>query len=639
MQHEEDSCEDLLYAIDAEDVEAVRRLTSVPSSASRTRIEQYFRTAVAHENIDIITALLNSPLQPSISIIHEIFRRLVMDGLKPHLIFSIQPYVAPKEIAEHHRTLERIRRTSEAYYLVDDIELDTLKAVKKKIDVYRTARGGGGVGVHRSRHLNMMLSSQAWINDVLLDACQMRRKLLLHQLLRMAGPLRPSQSTVNRAFRLALERDAYTIAVLLAAEGDHRAIVENGWLCIDQTGYDDAFENATDLDDLEGVRFLLNGRLGWRPTQGLIDVAYREREVCTYRQELGARTEGFYVPARVATVGGEPQTAADITSLLSVHCSAECAQQLFEEKKTIRQQFDNRQRQRRMFRQGGGVDIHEYSDVTIVAPPLVEGQERTVQPHRGRRRQNTLNQAVLDHIESRVTAHSGPSAEYDIHSMTSELTVMIMTNFSSPSEQDVAVRIVGDVLNESTLSIFSSTLSFLRMLSSEPPMEQQGNGHLLNIWIQGFLSESIVMHSCNPGALERVVTGLRGLGDSQLDSIFGQAEGPHLARAFLRGTMNIFYTDSDSNAKRRAESNARSLATVLVESFGANTNTTEGDILGYISRYAADAITSYGVQLSLYEADIAAIAEMIADNYDTHLRPFVQEVLVAGSTPSSAGAP
>ena len=49
------------------------------------------------------------------------------------------------------------------------------------------------------------------------------------------------------------------------------------------------------------------------------------------------------------------------------------------------------------------------------------------------------------------------------------------------------------------------------------------------------------LHSCNPGAMMRIVTGLRGVEDPELSELFRRAEGPNLARIFLRNTFNIYH--------------------------------------------------------------------------------------------------
>lgn len=73
---------------------------------------------------------------------------------------------------------------------------------------------------------------------------------------------------------------------------------------------------------------------------------------------------------------------------------------------------------------------------------------------------------------------------------------LVETHFSVESMQDRAIALIGNILSTCNLPIIERTLQFLRQLPREAT----------EIWIQGFLGESLIVNSCNPGALERVVT-------------------------------------------------------------------------------------------------------------------------------------
>lgn len=128
------------------------------------------------------------------------------------------------------------------------------------------------------------------------------------------------------------------------------------------------------------------------------------------------------------------------------------------------------------------------------------------------------------------------------------------------------------------------------------------------------------------GALERVVTGLRGVGDSQLDAIFAQAEAPHLANIFLTGTFNIFGNSRDNRSATRASSNARSLARALVQR-GAVLESTPVTLTQLLREYAMDHIASLGENPAGYMDRINAVTEAVMDSFETHLQSHFEEAI------------
>ena len=135
------------------------------------------------------------------------------------------------------------------------------------------------------------------------------------------------------------------------------------------------------------------------------------------------------------------------------------------------------------------------------------------------------------------------------------------------------------------------------------------------------------MHSCIPAALERAVTGLRGIGDTQLNKIFGQAEGPHLVNIFLKANFNIFFDPNSESAKALAEKHARNLAHQLLLR-GVREDSNEDEVRAMLVSYALESISGYGVDIDeRYKAEVDAVVDVVNYNYETHLKPFVVYML------------
>ena len=614
-----------LQAVDYQNAELVQTMCK-EHPLSRLCLNQSLRIAAAHENTSIIPILMTANAnKPELPILNELFTNAVVEGVQPELICCLQEYVHPAIVAEYQRARQGARGNSNLpsrdYYVVDLSELDSICKFEKNCQSIESVSKAGSAT--RRNYIKDTLKNQAWINDLLIMATISDYRLLLNRILQLSGSLKPSQSTINSAFHRALYKDSHTVAYLLAARGDHAMATRNQWSCIDQNGYNEAFQLAVDMNDSLSISFLLDGKTGFRPPQQLIDAFCQDIELQSYEIKLNSKFESKLLHSE------ELEREGDTRALLILHSSAECQQSIYEQQKSMRNREDQRHRRARVFRGiQTSADIHAYSGVAVHAPGAPVDNTAMVAPTIRRRNgpgsEHTLNNVVLEHIERRIENTAGyRNTNYTLNDMANEMTTLIMQTFPSESEQDSAVRIISDILNESTLDTFQSTLIFLRMLEGREGKE----GMLVNIWMEGFLSESISVHSCNPGAVERIVTGLRGIGDSELDVIFGQAEGPHLARAFLKGSMNIFYSECDEVGKKRAISNAKTIAQALVENFNVCIDTSEAKILECIKIYMSNMVSSYGVNISNYEDDISVIAEIITDNYETHMIGHVRKLL------------
>ncbi len=122
------------------------------------------------------------------------------------------------------------------------------------------------------------------------------------------------------------------------------------------------------------------------------------------------------------------------------------------------------------------------------------------------------------------------------------------------------------------------------------------------------------------------MTGLRGVGDPQLDAIFAQAEAPHLANIFLTGIFNIFGDSRDQRSAVRATSNARSLAQALVQR-GAVMESSAETLTQILRDYAMDSIASFGENPVGYLDRINAVTEAVIDSFDSHLRSHFEEAI------------
>lgn len=226
------------------------------------------------------------------------------------------------------------------------------------------------------------------------------------------------------------------------------------------------------------------------------------------------------------------------------------------------------------------------------------------QPVSGRR---SLHETVLECIERRVHGVALPMDQ-----ITARMTSLITATFPTSEEQTRAMRIVAEGMNDRNERILGLTLNFLT--SGNFPQSSQ------TLWLQGFLVESIAVNSCNPGAMERIVTGLRGVDDPELNQVFRLAEGPNLARIFLMGTFNVFFSEDRAGSRESATRNAQHLARELVDR-GATAQTTAEEAGALLLAYARAAVAEYGV--GNMDATVTPIIQSVEDGYEDFVQPHV----------------
>ncbi len=127
-----------------------------------------------------------------------------------------------------------------------------------------------------------------------------------------------------------------------------------------------------------------------------------------------------------------------------------------------------------------------------------------------------LNVAVLNAIEERLNHEVEP-----IGSVEKLLEKAIIENYSGEESQGNARRAKSHGWIDSTPKALGSVALFLKRYYPDK----------INLWVQGYLGESMTAYinhdnhmSCVKGVDERILTGLRGVGDLELDALFKQAE-------------------------------------------------------------------------------------------------------------------
>lgn len=225
----------------------------------------------------------------------------------------------------------------------------------------------------------------------------------------------------------------------------------------------------------------------------------------------------------------------------------------------------------------------------------------------------TIYDAVVQNLEQRVGVQNilAPGQ------VTRIMAELIEEHFPTGAAQTRTLRYVSQDMGDANMRVLGLALQFLRLY----------HPGATGMWIQGFIGESVAVNSCHAGAMERIITGLRGLDDPELQHIFRRAEGPNLARIFLSGTFNIYQGSGDERGAANARHNATHLATELVRRFITATST-EDEVREALGQYAAEGVASYGVEITtIMRGNIDAVVQTVLDGYEDCLLPYVREQL------------
>ena len=200
------------------------------------------------------------------------------------------------------------------------------------------------------------------------------------------------------------------------------------------------------------------------------------------------------------------------------------------------------------------------------------------------------------------------SLDGDVDVITAIVLSLLLDADMGASAKQRTVDYFSSFVNKEAATLIAVTLKFLESFSKEA----------MQIWIIGFIGEAAAEGSCHPGALERILTGLRGIGDSELDAIFSQVESPKLCTMYLSTNFNIF-----SGSESRKQTNCAALARELVDrNVDVSAEEMEKLVVDTLTLYGRGIASNYGVDTDAFRPTIRAIVETVGDSYDV-LKPFV----------------
>ena len=579
-QHQWNLNQKFLYSIESQNFSDVCNFLSqgaVPFD--QNVINLAFQFAITTENCSLVEILLkNKNCKPQTKIIDRLFEYYSQIGNDPQLIYILQQHASSAVIAQQQRFHEKLKYenllSTSSHYVIGPAEINSITELQKESNKPAKKR----MFQTSTDRLTSMLTMQTTMNDKLIDAIKSNNKILVYSLLVLKDTLKPSQQTINDMFEYCIVNEFISMAEILMK-------YEINKQSINQIGYETALIAAIEEDLSDIASWLLNGTYGFFPNQTLIDEFYRIRLLNN----------------------SDRINRSNVLTILRVYVSIELLQEIAKNinnnSNTELTEEQTRERLRRRNQQHFSRDdpeIHTYSATGIEATEI-EG--RNIANNNKSNNRLTLNEAIKEYILANTM-----EATYNIEYINHQLIEMIEMNISDTRLQTEAIQKLSEILNRKSVSIIGRTLTYLQNT-------HHSDSTAMNIWIQGFLGESISMHSCNPGVVERCVTGLRGINDPKLALIFAQAEGPQLARQFLNGTFNIY-------EKR----NAKNISLILFEN-NITLESSETQIRDVLMNYAINGVTSYNVELKNYLKDIKDVIEIVVDEFHNIMKPYLIALL------------
>ena len=461
--------------------------------------------------------------------------------------------------------------------------------------------------------------NQDSVNNALKGAAEIGYQKVVKWLIELPKEqLRPNQHGINLAVDAAAKNDRKEIIELLlspprahrqstqpgcvnkalgtAAESGVQSMVEflldrpNGKSQPSMYGVNGAFLSAVKKDQVDLVEWFLNRPAGHpRPSQvfGVNKALECAAGVGSQRmvEMLLSREEGQLRPDQNAIVNAYREAIANVHPGII---------RLF----ATRVPFGERQYQE--MGRGLAFEVHNYADAQVTSSKIAKDSKDT--------QSTRLIDAVWKNMTDRL---------YDVKLMSfSDVEIILgdaIDEWVSPDKREEAkmaalYRLASDLSYEQELSL---TVTFIQTFHVSK-MEQ---------WIHGFVGESITAYAnrsnptgCSKGTKERVATGLRGI-DLELDKLFAQVEGPVLMRNWLK-TWNLIHINDEAK---------QNLARQLIDK-GVNGKSSMDDVIKVFLEIVNKQLDEYGVRENPCSiAEMEAYSDMIQDNYETLLKPFVEK--------------
>lgn len=635
----------LVVAIDEGNDTVARRL--IPNSPRRD-LENALHLCLARKsNEEILKRILSVIDDPEL--VDRTFHELAWEGVHPFTVRIFMEFISQRTSRDAYRIIKDARRRGDySYYFVTFLEEDRYKEIFETLLPQRLKR----TGRHR-------ISNQSWINDLFLsEIMNNHRYVVCHMLSRTPGTLRPSDSVVLKGFLMALSRGNFHMAELLIHH-DEGPLEKPKDLYVSQMGVDFAFQEIVEEENLPALKYLLS-RVQVRPEQSAIEAAYNRFSSRIYIEQLVServrREFSYGVPSskrRAAEVAKFRHFYAELVDVLTRNVPPSLVEA------GVQRERRARERQRRIdeLRYGGGApEIHSFSGTQVnvdqqrddeneeegddeVPSPDPDQPQATNQTHTGgNSARKTLVGAVEDFLKGKCDAlmENGTLVYLPpIEDVEEAITRLINREFTTHESREDAIEKLTQGIDSSSQSTLVKTWVFLTHYHPDQIL----------VWLAGSLGESVSARSCNPGVAERIMTGLRGINDPELDVIFGQVEGPLLARTFLNNAFNIFPSFAVDHGRHHGGSTAAQefeikkrrcdvIAAYLVKE-GIVADSSDEDVAEVLKRYATEGVVGYGVKLTEFEALIDVVVDLAVDSYDDFLKPVVLQHLQNLSTTSS----
>lgn len=648
----------LICACDDQNIEAFDNLIkNVDSKILKdlNTLDKCLEISVGNGNLELVSRVAKAHY--SIHYIDVITWSQMTLGLFPESIRCLQNYCSPQLIAHAHQF--KIKNKKSPFYVVSPTEEDTLYQLRKL-----------QTRTDELRQPFKFLKAQTKLNDALIEASCSDQRYLLSQLLNRSSDLYKLEHPMNpRKFSLEPSQPVLNQCLIDSLLGENTVLSDfltiytgQEKLYPDNASVDEAFMTLVETTYFEdSIHWCLFNTHGYKPTQRSIDSMYEHCLLQLWRHQATDPRLPRSRNQRERLQQKEDFSRLErILEMISLFVSPHKVDEMLRKKEAKERAREREARIQNFFRRESQ-SIHQYSAARVnrqstadnrsevlhpanegVNRDLIEGEnndegvpmevldgdnidnhgEEEVAPRASVHRRRTLNTSVLEHIQRRVSTNNNNNNNYNNDNTSSRGTMRIFSTvndvleemmrlvemFVPVTEQERAVRLLGRIVTRNSLPVFSAVLSFLHMF-------HVGS---FEIWVIGFLGEAVLVHSCVAGALERAVTGLRGIDDEELNDIFRQAEGPQLLRIFLKEGLNIF----DQQEKSRSESNCRRLVEELTP-LGLRSDTRAEDFQGMLERYCRGVVEGYGLDYEENEREVKAVTEIITDCYESHVQPFI----------------
>lgn len=619
-----------LQLVDNQDVSKIQSFLSNNQKLNQRLIDSSFELCCAHrENFVLLQNILF--LKPSQELIDRKFKEYSSYCVYPKTLSIIQEFISTSLNSQIRREYSQTKKTNKNYYIVTDNELIRLDEIFKIFIPKRLQKIKRLTDMqHTDLYISEIVYQQECLFDLYVECILSNYNLILYELLNFSDLQLSSQNFIELVnFLFHHEKFAMLNICLSQEEGNLSRQIN-----ISQGNIDNLLNITFENFNKNQLAYLLNEcpmkpsishireftkkyfsfEFRWNEIENIVTHVFESKGV--QKKFFGRKCQKlrkFYQ--------GELEEMVNVLKKYYGVDELQLAMQYEERRRRHLHRLRTRNNNLQM-------DIHEYSATLInVEDTFDVGESSQSEPNQNTSTRKTLINTIIDYIKQKIRESNITLIEFQ--TIIQDIVLLIYELYDTNDKRQQAIDKLTGGINSNSKEHLIYVYTFLHYFYHDDISE---NSNIVNhdtklIWIRGFLDESVLAHSCNPGVSGRIITGLRGLNNEFLNDIFFQVEGLKLLDFFISRLFNVYHYNNNelTNEKRECISN---IVNYCVNN-GISSSSSEDDIKSTLNKYAKELtereFNNHSAIMRAFQEKIDVYVEALVDYWDDFIKPKILE--------------